>query len=153
MKIETTRFGALDVPADEIISFPAGLPGFESATRFVTIEDAASDPFVWLQSLDEPELAFLTICPTLFDPDYRPEVSDEALRALTAGDDAAVEVLAIVTVPDDPRQMTANLRAPLLISRKLRTGRQEVGVQGRYPLKYRLIPEQSATNDKAAAGR
>lgn len=153
MQFATTRFGTIDVPPEEVIKFPAGLPGFEDARRFVTIEDPAAAPFVWLQSLECPELAFLTICPLLFVPDYSPEISDEARQALCWTDDAEVEVLAIVTVPDDPRLMTANLRAPVLINRRARLGRQEVGAQGKYPLRYRLLPEGGATRDKAAAGR
>lgn len=158
MLVSTTRFGELTVPDEEIIAFPAGLPGFEATEHFVTIEDEAAAPFVWLQSLDDPELAFLTVNPACFMADYQPEMSEEA-KQLFADTAAPMQVLAIVTVPEDPRQMTVNLRAPLLINRQKRLGRQEVGTKGKYPLRQRLIPAaatngaQPNSSEKTAAGR
>jgi flagellar assembly factor FliW len=158
MLVSTTRFGELTVPDEEIIAFPAGLPGFESAHHFLTIEDEAAAPFVWLQSLDDPELAFLTVDPACFVVDYQPEMSDEA-KQLFAGTAAPMQVLAIVTVPEDYRLMTVNLRAPLLINQQTRVARQEVGTKGKYPLRQRLIPAvatsgaQLNSSEKTAAGR
>ncbi|MGE5560006.1 MAG: flagellar assembly protein FliW [Chloroflexota bacterium] len=153
MEFATTRFGTLAVPEHEIIDFPAGLPGFEDAKRFITVESDETDPFVWLQSLSRPDLAFLTIPPQLIVRDYRPEVPPEAREALRLNDDSVVEVLAIVTVPEDPREMTANLRAPIIINRSARVGRQEVELSGRHPLRQRICQANPSGDKKAVAGR
>lgn len=141
MKFETARFGVLEVPETEIIAFNSGLPGFEDARRFVTVESDGIDPFVWVQSLEHAELAFLTIPPQLIVRDYRPELSDDARQTLRLETDDDLLVLAIVSVPENPREMTANLCAPLVINRTARVGRQEVGVSGRYPLRQRIARE------------
>lgn len=153
LRFETTRFGALEVPETEIIAFSTGLPGFEDAKRFVTVESDDTDPFVWLQSIDHAELAFLTIPPQLIVREYQPEVSDEARQVLRLESDVDVQVLAIVTVPENPREMTANLRAPIVINRTARVGRQEVGLTGRYPLRHRIGVGDPEGDKKAAAGR
>ncbi len=44
MKIESPRFGTLEVDASKIIEFPRGLPGFESCRRFTLFDPPGNDP-------------------------------------------------------------------------------------------------------------
>ena len=70
MDVRTTRFGLVAIAEDRVISFPKGLLGFSECTRFCLLEPGADACFFWLQSLDEPGLAFVITAPSLFVPDY-----------------------------------------------------------------------------------
>nr|CAA9237377.1 hypothetical protein AVDCRST_MAG63-1386 [uncultured Armatimonadetes bacterium] len=144
IEIETTRFGRLTADEEALLTFPDGLPGFAGARRFVPVPHGDDSPFVWLQSAERPELAFLLLSPGGAFPDYAPP-----LPADTAPD-AALWV--IVTVPPgDARAMTANLLGPLVIEGQARRGRQIILDGDRYSTKHRVLPA-GASSAGAAAG-
>ena len=70
MEIQSTRFGRLNVDDDRVMTFPNGLLGFPSYTRFALIQTGQENYFFWLQSVDEPNLAFVVTDPSLFFKDY-----------------------------------------------------------------------------------
>lgn len=126
LTLPTRRFGALQINEADIYSFPGGLPGFPGATRFVLLPDPGGAPFQWLQSMDRPELALVTCDPLLFAPDYRVEVKPEDLSPIGLADVAKGFVLAILTVPSDPKLTTANLLGPLVFNPDTMKARQLV---------------------------
>ena len=138
------RFGARTVPPDRVVVFPDGLIGFRDARRFALLEpDPADSPLLCLVSLDTPELGFVVCDPTTRWPDYAADLG-------LVGDlyrDGPV-VLAIVTLPPDPRAMTVDLLAPLVIDWETRTGRQIVLDSGRYSTRHPLL----STVEAHAAG-
>lgn len=124
-QLETARFGTLTVTADEIVSVPDGIPGFPGFHRCVLVPVDQS-MFWWLQSIDDPDLAFLSVVPWPFFPDYEPEVAatDQDILGLTDAADA--RVLCLVTVHRDPDRFTANLLAPVVVNQRDRRARQVV---------------------------
>jgi len=70
MDIATTRFGRLEVNEERIISFPKGLLGFPQYQRYALIQTGEENYFFWLQSVDEPTLAFVVTDPAIFFKDY-----------------------------------------------------------------------------------
>ncbi len=135
----TTRFGDLVVAPAAVVTFADGLVGFPDAKRFVAVpHDAAGSPFVWLQSVERAELAFLLLPPALVSPGYAPPVSG------TMNPDEAA-LWAIVTLPPGrPQDMTVNLLGPLVITGSV--GRQIVldNADGRYDARHSVVPAQSA---------
>jgi flagellar assembly factor FliW len=129
------RFGDYELPADRVLLFPEGLIGFPDARRLALLEPGrAASPFRCLVCLDAPELGFVVCDPTGLWPGYAAELPlPEELRL------EDIAVLAIVTVPADPREMTANLMAPLIIDCRSRTGRQIVLDTGRYSTRHHLL--------------
>lgn len=106
--------GDVDVPE---IRFRGGLPGFDGLERFTLVQwGDESSPFSLLRSLDTDDLSFVVVPPTLFFPDYEPEVDEEAVAGIgiTAPDDAML--LVIVTVRQPVQDSTANLLGPLVIN-------------------------------------
>ena len=133
--VRSDRFGNYEVSAERVLRFPEGLVGFPEARQFVLLEPSrAGSPFHYLLCIDLPELGFVVcdaanLCPGyLADVPRLPEVAAEDLA-----------VLALVTVPADARQMTANLMAPLLVDCRSGRGRQVVLDTGRHPLRYPLL--------------
>ena len=124
--VPTARFGELTVDEDEIVAFADGLLGFVRFQRMIVVPVNDDGLFWWLQSADDPDLAFLSVVPWAFFPDYELALSEDAQQRLSLGtvDDAVVYCL--VTIHDDPRRFTANLLGPVVVNRQLRLGRQVV---------------------------
>ncbi len=146
MKFSTTRFGEIEVNLDESIFFPSGLIGFPELTRFVLLNsESENSPFKWLQSLDDGSIAFILINPLSFKPDYMVEVSDEEISGLelTSEENAAISV--IVTMPSNPEEMTANLKAPIIFNVENRRGKQVILNNPEYLTKH-LIGQEIKKN-------
>ncbi len=135
VSLRSQRFGDYDVPADRVLAFAEGLIGFPTARRFALLDAPRPEsPFRCLVCLDLPELGFVVCDPVRLWPDYAADVP--VLAGSAAGD---VAVLAIVTIPHDAREMTANLMAPLAIDSRTRVGRQVVLDIGRYGTRHPLL--------------
>jgi len=136
MQISTLRFGPLDIPEDNIISMPKPILGFEHLTRYCILEREDSEPFLWFQSVEDPAVAFIVVNPLFFYPEYRIEVNPKEIEELKVSDVRAVETYVIVTIPSDPRNMTANLQGPILINTETRLAKQMILVNSDYRVKH-----------------
>ncbi len=144
MKCRSTRFGPFDVSDDSIVRFPAGLLGFPESQRYVILDHDTEAPFKWLQSIDEPGLAFVILDPAIFHTDYHVTVPADLLAEMSNGKEEDLAFVVILTIPsDDPAHITANLRGPLVMSHKTRLGTQLV-LSEEYPTRYPLFPALSS---------
>jgi flagellar assembly factor FliW len=107
------------------IHMPAGLMGFEHVKRYVLLSRPDEAPFLWLQMLDDPNLAFLCVSPLHVSPDYQPDISPADVQSLqlTKPDDAFI--VSIVTLHANG-QPTVNLKGPVVINRHSLVGKQVV---------------------------
>ena len=86
MLIETTRFGPIEIDGQRVITFKEGLPGFPGMRRFALIQTSPEPVFFWLQSVDEPGLAFVVCDPLAFVPDFRAGIrADDRCRGSFSG--------------------------------------------------------------------
>lgn len=156
MKCASTRFGSFDVRDESIVTFPSGLLGFPEQQRYVILDHDTEAPFKWLQSVEEPALAFVILDPTMFQPGYHVDVPADALAEIRAGEKEDLALVAILTIPsDDPGRITANLRGPLVISHKTKLGKQLVLSENcptRHPLFPVSRPQMSETPESSFAG-
>jgi len=117
---ETQNFGTVDYEGNSILEFPQGLPGFEERRRFVALTFPDTRPLVFLQSLEDRNLCFITLPVLTIDRQYRLEVGEEDLAKLDLaperqpriGEDVAC--LAVLTLEETGP--TANLLAPIVIN-------------------------------------
>lgn len=124
MKIQTTRFGAIEITQDDILEFSEGLLGFGHLKKFVLLDDPTDEIFAWLQSCESADVAFPVLEPELFATNYQIEISKSDLEALNISKTSDAKLLSIITIPNDPTQMTANMKAPLVINLGKRIARQ-----------------------------
>jgi flagellar assembly factor FliW len=140
MTYTSSRFGTLDIKDDTVLTFPSGLLGFPECRRYVILDHDTDAPFKWLQSLDEPALAFVILDPALILADYRIEAADEAIVEVQGGEPDELSTAVILTIPStDPGQITANLRGPLLMNPRTRLGKQLV-LPDEFPTRHPLFP-------------
>ena len=115
--IQTTRFGELEINADKIITLTSPFLGFPSSLQFVLIPHSEDSAFWWLQAVDNPDLAFVVIRPSIITPHYQPEIPLTLFQELQAENHEEVELLAILTIPQgNPKAMTANLLGPVALN-------------------------------------
>jgi flagellar assembly factor FliW len=147
VRVETTRFGVLHVEPADIITFLEPIIGFEHARRYTVLPTGGGDPLYWLQSIEQPDLAFLMVDPRAIYPSYTLSLSESILGALGATKLQDLTVYTLLVVPKDPTQIRTNLRAPLLINRKTQLGRQIVLEGSDYPIQYFLTPPANPSTD------
>lgn len=149
MEVQTKPFGKIEVDERQKIHFPDGILGFEHLKWYVLL-DSSQPPFYWLQSLDDPEVAFVLINPEFFRPDYLLEVAAEELQELRIEDEEDVLLFAIVTIPEQNQElMTANLQGPVVINRSTKTGRQAITLNPNWRVKHYILEELARIKDEA----
>lgn len=136
MLIESSRFGQLEIDENRIIRFAEGLLGFPRHQRFALIQTSPDPVFFWLQSVDDPALAFVVCDPLAFVPDYRVPIRADDLAGLGVDDVSQAQVLVIVNRVDD--HLTGNLLGPLVIGAQSLLGKQMVLSSRRYGTRHRL---------------
>ena len=143
MEIETTRFGNITLTNKiKIFAFAEGLLGFPDQSRYVVLDNPSGGVFQWLQSTEIPELAFVVCDPLSFMSDYQAPVTRGDLTKVGAKGVEDVIVRCIVTVPDNPQEMTANLQGPIIFNHAKMFGRQLVLPDDLgFNTRHRIIPE------------
>ena len=142
--VKTGRFGQLTVGNDEKIRMPQGVLGFPEYTEFCLVDPGDETLILWLQSLQNPDIAFPLLEPKIFRPDYAARLSAAELRELKLENINQSAVFSILTIPDDITQMTANLKAPLVINLKEQIARQVVLQENEYTIKHMMFKELRA---------
>lgn len=143
MKLATTRFGEVDVKESEWIEIKGSILGFEQLRRFVLLINDEDTPLCWLQSLEDPALAFVVINPLVIKPDYKPFVFENDLDFLGIKKRDEAILLSIVTIRSNPFRITANLKAPLLINAASRTANQVILEDDDYQIQYELLDHKT----------
>ncbi|MFZ5975296.1 MAG: flagellar assembly protein FliW [Bacillota bacterium] len=126
MKINTQRFGEIEVQDDRVIRFENGIPGFESLHSFIILNVEQTAPVSWMQSVEEPGIALTVVDPFELVTAYSLEINDAEVEDLCLNDQADLMVLGVMVIPKDITKMTVNLAAPILINTKKGIGKQIV---------------------------
>lgn len=143
MKIKTTRFGEIELTEAECIQMKGSILGFEPLRRFALLLYDDKTPLCWLQSFEDPSLAFVVIDPLVVKPDYKPAVLTSDLDFLEIKDKGDMVLLSIVTIRSEPFRITANLRAPLIINAVNRTAKQAILENADFPIQYDVLDHKA----------
>ncbi|WP_372999318.1 flagellar assembly protein FliW [Lutispora sp.] len=144
MKVSTKFFGELEVQDKDIVFFEDGIPGFKEHSRYALIHDGESD-FSYLQSVDTQNICFILVPPAVIIGNYDIEVSEDTVEKLEIEKEEYVSLYTILTIPEDINNMTANLKAPIVINMKNNKGKQEILDDDRYEIRHKVIKEADAS--------
>lgn len=148
-KVETVRFGEIEVDEDKILHFEHGIPAFEDEHEFVIIPLEDKSPYMFMQSLQTPELAFLVTIPFLFFPDYEFNLDDAIVEQLSVKEHDDLQIYVIITIPlNNMKKMTVNLLAPIVVNKNNLKARQVVLDRSSYKTKHRLFPDTDQEGEK-----
>jgi len=150
-KFNSSRFGEIEIPEDRLITVPEGIIGFPEQKTFALLDPSkGTSVFLWLHSVDTPNLAFIVTDPHLFEPDYFIDTREPDLNRLGLMDKGSPALFVIVTVPpDDPDGVNANLLAPLLYFETDHTLYQVVLELEEWPIRHKLVQHDGEDSDHA----
>jgi len=140
MLIQSTRFGEINVSEETIFKFLHGLPGFPEEKEFALLPYQPDSPFNFMQSLQDPDLAFMVVEPFLFFREYTFELGDQAAAELGISEQNLPQIFTIITIPESVEAMTANLLAPVVLNSRDRKAMQIVLDGRNYTTRHRLFP-------------
>jgi flagellar assembly factor FliW len=153
VKVLTTRFGELSVNKEDLIRFKEGILGFEEHKNFFIVDPNDNTLILWLQSSDTPNIAFPMIEPQIFKADYFPVLMPSDMASIELEETTDARVYSVLTIPADYTQMSANLKAPIVVNVKKNIGKQIVLQDNRTLVKHEMYKElklaisSSATSD------
>lgn len=124
MRIETQRFGNLNMKADQLFLFPQGLVGMENLLQWALLPDASNPSVAWLQCVTRVDCALPVISPRCYFPEYRVHITRRELSVLQMKPGAELYVL--TTLSGHVGKLTTNLRSPLLLNLNRRLGCQVI---------------------------
>ena len=151
MKIKTSRFGEVEYKQEDVLFFPRGIPAFENMHEWILAgnEDSA---IKWLQSVNDGDLALPVTSPDAIQPDYNARIPEDELKMVGSVNPADLALLIVVSIPPAaPWNMTANLRAPILINLKTHKAVQVIALNEEYPIRHIIFPEDVREKMKASA--
>ena len=138
MQVMTRFRGLVDVRDEQVLTVKSGLFGFEDYTEFALLESEYSN-FLWLQSTEDKDLAFLVIDPFVVCPDYETDIDNKELAKIGISEPSQVLVLTLVTVPKDESSITTNLLGPLVINKQNRQAMQVILNDPKWTVKYDIM--------------
>jgi flagellar assembly factor FliW len=140
--INTKHFGELTYNPAEVLTFPVGLPGYPDDNRFLLLEmEDTQETFFWLQSLDDGEVSFPLMDVYRAIPGYDPQVDPEELADLGEFSGAGIEIYNIAVIPEEISQIRVNLRAPVVVNRETRLGKQIICANEEYSIRHLIMED------------
>ena len=149
--IKTLRFGEISYDDNALLIFPRGIPAFENYHKWILAgnDDSA---IKWLQNVDDGSIALPVTSPDAVRPDYNARIPDDELKLIGTRDSSELALLIVVSVPEGtPWNMTANLRAPILVNVKTHKAVQVIALNEEYPIKHMIFPDDVREKMKAQA--
>lgn len=139
MKLNTKYHGVKEYNEEDIITFSKGIPGFEDLRKFIlfTVED--NDIFSILHSIEDETIGLIVVSPFNVDKGYEFNLDDEIIGSLKINNPSQVLVLNTVTLNSDIKNITVNLKAPIVINTELKLGEQVILDNEKYQVKHPLF--------------
>ncbi|MEW8956204.1 flagellar assembly protein FliW [Clostridium sp.] len=141
MILETKAHGKVSYEEGEVITFKKGIPGFHKLSKFILFDAKDNPVFKVLHSIEDTNIGFIVINPFDFFNDYEFTIEDKVLRDLGIEKEEEVMVLNTVTLNSDIKNITTNLKAPIIINIKTLLGEQIIIDKEKYKVKHPLIKE------------
>ena len=140
MKFNTVRFGEIDIDENRIFEFVLPIIGFDTLKKFVILEPGKETLFKWLQSVDDPTLAFPIISVSTLNIDYSIDLPDNVVDMLEVTSVDSLLVMNITSIPqDNPKATTINLLAPLIFNVDTQKAGQIVLSGSGYDISYPMF--------------
>jgi flagellar assembly factor FliW len=145
---DSKDFGKIDYQPGSVLEFPNGIPGFEYRKRFLALTFPHTQPLVFLQSLEDAELCFITLPVLSIDRLYRLTVSEEDLESIglpakrqpKIGEEVAC--LAVLTLQKSGGP-TANLLAPVVVNIRNLKAVQAIAPDSDYSHQHALVAAEA----------
>lgn len=136
--LNTKYFDKIEYDQEAVFQFEEGIPGFPDLHKFLIIDENDST-FTYLQSVDQEDICFVMINPFVVFEDYDIEISEESINKLEIKEIQDVMIYSILTIPENIADMTANLRAPIILNMTNKKGLQEIISNEKYNTRHKVV--------------
>ena len=141
MKANTRIFGEIEIADEKIITMERGMIGFPNMNHFALIFDEEKGQkqtsIMWLQSMDDTDIAFPVMNPHAVKEAYNPNINEEIVAPIGELNEENTFVLVTVTVPKKIEYFSFNLKALIVVNMYNRKAVQLI-VEDDYPVKYKV---------------
>ena len=140
MKINSSKLGVeIEYKEDDLITFISPIPGFPDLNDFLLLSDSNYEPYLLLQSVEDPNICFILVDTLSFFPTYDPNISRRDLKMLAVNDKKEIKLLSIVVIRTGESIPTTNLRAPLIVNFDKKLAKQVILEDDTYEIKTPLF--------------
>jgi len=153
MKVESVRFGTVEVADDRVVHFVRPIVGFDELGDYGLIDDPTTAPVLWLQSLDAPDVLFPLVDLALVAGGYTVDLDDEAVAALGVERAEEARLLGILTLSQEPSAVSVNLRAPIVLNARRATALQLVLQDADLPVRHPVRADEGASRSNKEVAR
>lgn len=137
--LNSRYFGTIAFADEGVLSFPRGLPAFEAQRDWILLDDGESS-VRWLQCLGEDGPALPVVAPDAVVPSYDVRIPEEDLTLIGVGQGADPVLLIVLSIPEvAPWEMTADLRAPIVVNPDTRRAVQAIALDEKYPVRHPVL--------------
>lgn len=141
MRYNSSIYGEFEYNEGDIVNLTKSLPGFDCLKKFALVNLKEYEPFKMLQSLEDKYVGLIVISPFDFFEEYEIDITEKMMKDLEIEDLKDVLILTTVTLNSDPKKVTTNLRAPIIINNSNRLGEQIILDTTKYKIKHPLSEE------------
>lgn len=117
MELQTRLFGTIDYQQEDVITFPNGIPSFETEHAFLLLPIEGSESSLFcLQSVTTPALSFIMMNPFSLDPGYTPRLQPAERESLGVEQDESLCFYVFCAMKRPISQSTVNMRCPVALN-------------------------------------
>jgi flagellar assembly factor FliW len=142
VKVNTTRFGTIEVEEKRIITIKGGMLGFPGMVRYVILDHSRESPFKWLQSVDNPSIAFVITDPLIFIPHYRISLNSIEMSEIEIEDPEKAICFVVVNIAKDYSLITLNLQGPVIVNTEKGLAKQVVLLDSSYSIRHVIYSKE-----------
>lgn len=144
MLIKTKDFEYIEISEEDIILFPNGVYGFEDTKKYVILKNPENKWMMYLQSVEKEDPRFILLDPYMIFEEYNPLLPEGAFELLGTTDRNDLSFFVVTVVPENVRDITVNLKSPVVINFNKKLGAQIILENKDYTVRTRVFPEEGA---------
>ena len=141
MLLKTRLFGEVEVKDEEVIHFTKPILGFDDCRQYLLLENESIFPTFWLQSINDPNLAFPVVSPFSVDDNYSINLQSLDLEDINLKNLDEALVLTLMVVPQSLSSIRTNLRAPIIYNPEGRRAKQLILYDEKYPIHFYIMDD------------
>ncbi len=143
MLLKTRLFGEIQVKEEKIINFTKPILGFDNCREYIMLENESIFPTFWLQSVNNPNIAFPVVSPNIIDENYSFKLPAHELEDIQLKKIEDAIILTLMVVPESISSMRTNMRAPIIYNPVTKMAKQLILNDEKYQIHHYIVADMT----------
>ncbi len=143
MLLKTRLFGEIQVKEEKIINFTKPILGFDNCREYIMLENESIFPTFWLQSVNNPDIAFPVVSPNIVDENYSFKLPAHELEDIQLKKIEDAIILTLMVVPESISSMRTNMRAPIIYNPVTKMAKQLILNDEKYQIHHYIVADMT----------